>query len=45
MGGTEEAIAAQADLFDATESSFAAESLRLWQINPGYREAITEISP
>jgi uncharacterized protein (DUF2336 family) len=44
MGGTEEAIAAQADLLDATESTFARESLRLWQINPGYREAITEIS-
>ena len=41
----EEAVAAGADLFDVTDAASAAEALRLWQVNPGYREAIAEIAP
>jgi hypothetical protein len=40
----EEAVAARLDLFDVTGAAFAAEALRLWQVNPGYREAIAEIA-
>ena len=40
---SEAEVAAQADLFETTEPSVAAEVLRLWQVNPGYREAIAEI--
>jgi uncharacterized protein (DUF2336 family) len=45
LGGSEEAVAAAVDLFDVTDSASAEEALRLWQVNPGYREAIAEIAP
>ncbi len=44
LGGTEEEIAAKADLFDVTDGSSARDALRLWQVNPGYREAIAEVA-
>jgi uncharacterized protein (DUF2336 family) len=44
LGGTEEAVAAQADLFDVTGHPAAEDALRLWQVNPGYREAIAEVA-
>jgi hypothetical protein len=45
LGGSEESIAAQVDLFDVTTQASAAEALRLWQVNPGYRDAIAELAP
>lgn len=44
LGGAEEAVAAQLDLFDVTDSPTARESLRLWQVDPGYRDAICELA-
>jgi uncharacterized protein (DUF2336 family) len=34
----------QVDLFDVTEEATAREALRLWQVNPGYREALAEVA-
>lgn len=42
--GSEEAVAARADLFDVTDTASAGDALRLWHVNPGYRDAIAEIS-
>ena len=42
--GSEDRVEAQADLFDATTAAAAGEALRLWKINPGYREAMAEIA-
>ena len=42
--GGEEAVEAQVDLYDVTDIDAARESLRLWQVNPGYREAMAEIA-
>ena len=41
--GPEEAVEAQVDLFDVTPAATAREAIRLWQVNPGYREAMAEI--
>ena len=40
----EEEIAAQLDLFDVTSQASARESLRLWQADPGYRDALAELA-
>jgi uncharacterized protein (DUF2336 family) len=45
LQGSEDAVSARVDLFDVTSPASAAEALRLWQVNPGYREAIAEIAP
>jgi uncharacterized protein (DUF2336 family) len=37
-------IGLQADLFDVTDENTARDALRLWQVNPGYREALAEIA-
>ncbi len=42
--GSEEAVSAQVDLFDVTDLATARQALRLWKANPGYREAIAELS-
>lgn len=42
-GQTEDVVAAQLDFFDTSDSRSAAGVLRLWQVNPGYRDAIAEI--
>ena len=39
-----DSAAAQLDLFDSTSISAAAEVLRLWQVDPGYRAAIARLS-
>lgn len=39
-----EAVEAQVDLYDVTAAAAAREALRLWQVNPGYREAMAEIA-
>ena len=39
-----DAVAAQLDLFDSTSLPAAAEVLRLWQVDPGYRAAIARLS-
>ena len=44
LGDSEEAVAVQLDLFEVTSTSAALEALRLWQVNPGYREALAEIA-
>jgi uncharacterized protein (DUF2336 family) len=41
---SEEEVAAQLDLFDVTTASAARDALRLWQVDPGYREALAEIA-
>ena len=42
--GSEESVEAQVDQFDVTDAEAAREALRLWQVNPGYREAMAEIA-
>lgn len=44
LGDSEEEVAAQIDLFEVTPASTARETVRLWQVDPGYREALTEIA-
>ena len=44
LAASEEEVPSQVDLFDVTHASAAIEALRLWQVNPGYREAIAELS-
>lgn len=44
LAATEEEVPAQVDLFDVTDASAAADALRLWRVNPGYRDAIAELS-
>jgi uncharacterized protein (DUF2336 family) len=44
LGGEEETIAAQLDLFDVTSVEAAQEALRLWRFDPAYREALAEIA-
>jgi hypothetical protein len=44
LAGSEEAVTAQVDLFDVTDLATARQALRLWLANPGYREAIAELS-
>jgi uncharacterized protein (DUF2336 family) len=41
--GGEEGVERQVDMFDVTAPEAAREALRLWQVNPGYREAMAEI--
>ena len=43
-GAEGDAAAAQLDLFDGTGETAANEVLRLWQVDPGYRAAITRLS-
>jgi hypothetical protein len=44
LAASEEAVAAQVDMFDVTDVASARDALRLWRVNPGYREAIAELS-
>ena len=44
LSGSEDEAAAQLDLYDVTSSATAREKLRLWQIDPSYREALAEIA-
>lgn len=44
LAPAEDAVAAQVDLFDVVDLASARDALRLWQANPGYREAIAELS-
>ena len=44
LAETEESVPSQVDLFDVTDEATARDALRLWQVNPGYREAIAELS-
>lgn len=44
LAGSEEPVFAQVDLFEVTEPATAHQALRLWKIDPGYREAIAELS-
>jgi uncharacterized protein (DUF2336 family) len=43
-GAEGDAAAAQLDLFDGTHEPAALDVLRLWQVDPGYRAAITRLS-
>jgi uncharacterized protein (DUF2336 family) len=43
-GAAADAAAEQLDLFDETDESAAHEVLQLWQVDPGYRAAITRLS-
>jgi uncharacterized protein (DUF2336 family) len=43
-GAEGDAAAAQLDLFDGMTEASALEILRLWQVDPGYRAAITRLS-
>lgn len=44
LAASEEDVPSQVDLFDVTDPAEARDALRLWQVNPGYREAIAELS-
>lgn len=44
LAASEEEVPPQVDLFDVTDLSTARDALRLWQVNPGYRDAIAELS-
>jgi hypothetical protein len=44
LGSSEEAVAAQVDLFDILHDEEARDALKLWQVNTGYREAVAELS-
>jgi uncharacterized protein (DUF2336 family) len=44
LGDSEAEIEAQVDMFDVTEEAAARQALRLWQVNPGYREALAEVA-
>ena len=44
LAASEDRIAAQLDLFDATSAEAARAALRLWQVDPFYREALAEIA-
>jgi hypothetical protein len=44
LAASEEDVPSQVDLFDVTGPETASDSLRLWQVNPGYREAIAELA-
>ncbi len=44
LAGSEETVTAQVDLFDVTELDVARQALRLWLADPGYRDAIAELS-
>ncbi len=43
LAHSEEEVPAQVDLFDVTDMATARQAIRLWQVNPGYREAIAEL--
>jgi hypothetical protein len=44
LSASEDEAAAQHDLFDVTSPEAARQVLRLWQFDPGYREALAEIA-
>jgi len=44
LGASEDVLGAQADLFDVTDEETAAEALRLWRFDAGYRAAIAELA-
>jgi uncharacterized protein (DUF2336 family) len=44
LAGAEHGVPAQVDVFDVTDLSSARQALRFWQANPGYREAVAELS-
>ncbi len=44
LATSEDRVAAQLDLFDATSAEAARSALRLWQVDPFYREALAEIA-
>jgi uncharacterized protein (DUF2336 family) len=44
LAASEEEVSSQVDLFDVTDAAAASDAIRLWQVNPGYREAIAELS-
>lgn len=44
LAAAEEDVPAQVDLFYVTDPAAAADALRLWRVNPGYRDAIAELS-
>lgn len=44
LASSEEAVPAQVDLFDVTAPATARDALSLWRVNPGYRDAIAELS-
>ena len=44
LAPSEDEVAAQLDLFDVTPQPAAGEALRLWHVDPFYREALAEIA-
>ena len=44
LAAFEDEVPAQLDLFDVTSTAEAREALRLWQVDPFYREALSEIA-
>jgi len=44
LSESEAKVEMQVDLFDTTEEPAARQALRLWQVNPGYREALAEVA-
>jgi hypothetical protein len=44
LAASEEEVPSQVDLFDVTDPLAARDALRLWHVNPGYREAIAELT-
>jgi hypothetical protein len=44
LAASEEEVATQLNLFDVTSPASARGSLRFWQVNPGYRDALAEIA-
>jgi uncharacterized protein (DUF2336 family) len=44
LASSEDEVPARLDLFDVTETEEAHAALRLWQMDPAYREAIAELA-
>ncbi|HEX8534039.1 MAG TPA: DUF2336 domain-containing protein [Allosphingosinicella sp.] len=44
LASSEDLVASQLDLFDVTSAAEARAALRLWQVDPFYREALAEIA-
>lgn len=45
LSSSAEAAAAQLDRFDVTAPAEAQAALRVWQVDPAYREAVSDLSP